>query len=142
MPLQLLKRFVVQTRWLIFFFFSVTLFKYFINLFYPFHRLSFPFLKGMQTRERAHHARCVFPFIKKKKKKMKKILIYLQLDYCGLYFIYLKYSRYGELTTVILCFYGVFLRYLIDEFPLHFTIKSAEWNAEIKQDVALFILFF
>ena len=29
----------------------------------------FSFFQGMQTRERAHFARSVFPFIKKKKKK-------------------------------------------------------------------------
>ena len=43
--------------------FFITVFRYFIFLFYSFHCLSL-FL-GMQTRERAHCARSVFPFIKK-----------------------------------------------------------------------------
>ena len=54
------------TRWHDFFF--ITLFRYFtIVLFFTLHFFSFS--QGMQTRERAHCARSVFPFIKKKKKK-------------------------------------------------------------------------
>ena len=44
--------------------FLLTLFRYFIKLIY-----YTSFFHGMQTRERAHCARSVFPFIKKKKKK-------------------------------------------------------------------------
>ena len=52
-------------------FFFITLFRYFtIVLFFTSHFFSFS--QGMQTRERAHCARSVFPFIKKKKKKKKK----------------------------------------------------------------------
>ena len=48
----------------------ITLFIYFtIVLFFILHFFSFS--QGMQTRERAHCARSVFPFIKKKKKKVK-----------------------------------------------------------------------
>ena len=52
--------------------FFITLFRYFtIVLFFTLHFFSFS--QGMQTRERAHCARSVFPFIKKKKiKKIKK----------------------------------------------------------------------
>ena len=51
------------TRWHDFF--SITLFRYFtIVLFFTLH---FSFSQGMQTRERVHCARSVFPFIKKKK---------------------------------------------------------------------------
>ena len=58
------------TRWHDFFFF-ITLFRYFtIVLFFTLHFFSFS--QGMQTRERAHCARSVFPFIKEKKKKKKK----------------------------------------------------------------------
>ena len=47
--------------------FFITLFRYFtIVLFFTLHFFSFS--QGMQTRERAHCARSVFPFIKKKKK--------------------------------------------------------------------------
>ena len=56
------------TRWHDFFFFFITLFRYFtIVLFFTLHFFSFS--QGMQTRERAHCARSVFPFIKKNKKK-------------------------------------------------------------------------
>ena len=52
------------TRWHDFFF--ITLFRYFtIVLLFTLHFFSFS--QGMQTRERAHCARSVFPFIKKKK---------------------------------------------------------------------------
>ena len=48
--------------------FFITLFRFFtIVLFFTLHFFSFS--QGMQTRERAHCARSVFPFIKKKKKK-------------------------------------------------------------------------
>ena len=48
--------------------FFITLFRYFtIVLFFTLHFFSFS--QGMQTRERAHCARSVFPFIRKKKKK-------------------------------------------------------------------------
>ena len=48
--------------------FFITLFRYFtIVLFFTLNFFSFS--QGMQTRERAHCARSVFPFIKKKKKK-------------------------------------------------------------------------
>ena len=48
--------------------FFITLLRYFtIVLFFTLHFFSFS--QGMQTRERAHCARSVFPFIKKKKKK-------------------------------------------------------------------------
>ena len=57
------------TRWHDFFF--ITSFRYFtIVLFFTLHFFSFS--HGMQTRERAHCARSVFPFIIKKKKKNKK----------------------------------------------------------------------
>ena len=50
--------------------FFITLFRYFtIVLFFTLHFFSYS--QGMQTRERAHCARSVFPFIKKKKKKKK-----------------------------------------------------------------------
>ena len=45
-------------------FFLLTRFRYFIKLFY-----YTSFFQGMQTRERAHCACSVFPFIKKRKKK-------------------------------------------------------------------------
>ena len=48
-------------------FFLLPLFRYFIKLFCTFHYISFS--QGMQTRERSHCARSVFPFIKKKRKK-------------------------------------------------------------------------
>ena len=57
------------TRWHDFF---LLLFLDILQLFYSLHYTSFPFLnfsQGMQTRERAHCARSVLPFIKKKKKK-------------------------------------------------------------------------
>ena len=54
--------------------FFITLFRYFtIVLFFTLHFFSFS--QGMQTRERAHCARSVFPFIKKKKKKKKSTCI-------------------------------------------------------------------
>ena len=57
------------TRWQDFFSFII-LFRYFkIVLFFTFHFFSFS--QGMQTRERAHCARSVFPFIKKKNLRMK-----------------------------------------------------------------------
>ena len=43
--------------------FFITVFEYSVNLFYSFRCLSFPFLKGMQTREGVHCALSVFPFI-------------------------------------------------------------------------------
>ena len=47
--------------------FFITVFRYFtIVLFFTLHFFSFS--QGLQTRERAHCARSVFPFIKKKKK--------------------------------------------------------------------------
>ena len=50
--------------------FFITLFRYFtIVSFFTLHFFSFS--QGMQTRERAHCACSVFPFIKKKKKKKK-----------------------------------------------------------------------
>ena len=49
--------------------FFITFFRYFtVVLFFTLHFFSFS--QGMQTRERAHCARSVFPFIKKKKKKI------------------------------------------------------------------------
>ena len=57
--------------------FFITLFKYFINSFYSFHCLSFPFLEGCRLRERAHCARSVFPFIKKKKTKKLKAFFFI-----------------------------------------------------------------
>ena len=54
--------------------FFITLFRYFtIVLFFTLHFFSFS--QGMQTRERAHCARSVFPFIKKKKEKKSAICI-------------------------------------------------------------------
>ena len=54
--------------------FFITLFRYFtIVLFCTLHFFSFS--QGMQTRERAHCARSVFPFIKKKKTLYKQIVI-------------------------------------------------------------------
>ena len=51
--------------------FFITLFRYFtIVLFFTLHFFSFS--QGMQTRERAHCARSVFPFIKEKKKNWSK----------------------------------------------------------------------
>ena len=48
---------------------------FFINSFQIFYKIVllhfFSFFQGMQTRERAHFARSVFPFIKKKKEKKK-----------------------------------------------------------------------
>ena len=54
------------TRWHDFFF--ITLFRYFIKIVLFFTLHFFSFSQGMQTRERAHCARSVFPFINKKKK--------------------------------------------------------------------------
>ena len=52
-------------------FFLITLFRYFIKLFYSFHYISFPFLKGCRL-EKGHIVPVLcFPFIKKKKKKKK-----------------------------------------------------------------------
>ena len=52
-------------------FFFITHFRYFtIVLFFTLHFFSFS--QGMQTRERAHCARSVFPFVKKKERKKKK----------------------------------------------------------------------
>ena len=52
--------------------FFITLFRYFtIVLFFTSHFFSFS--QGMQTRERAHCARSVFPVIKKKKKLLTPI---------------------------------------------------------------------
>ena len=57
--------------------FFITLFRYFtIVLFFTLHFFSFS--QGMQTRERAHCARSVFPFIKKKRKKKKNKTILIQ----------------------------------------------------------------
>ena len=51
--------------------FFITLFRYFtIVLFFTLHFFSFS--QGMQTRERAHCARSVFPFMKKKKNPGKR----------------------------------------------------------------------
>ena len=52
------------TRWHDFFF--ITLFRYFINLFHSFHYLSFPFLKGSDSRKGTLCPFCV-PIHKKKK---------------------------------------------------------------------------
>ena len=58
------------TRWHDFF---ITLFRYFtIVLFFTLHFFSFS--QGMQTRERAHCGRSVFPFIKKEKKKNPRLV--------------------------------------------------------------------
>ena len=46
-------------------FFFITLLRYFIKLFYSFSLPIFSFSQGMQTRERAHCACSVLPFIKK-----------------------------------------------------------------------------
>ena len=52
-------------------FFFITLFRYFtIVLFFALHFFSFS--RGMRTREGAHFARSVFPFIKEKKKKRER----------------------------------------------------------------------
>ena len=62
--------------------FFITLFRYFtIVLFFTLHFFSFS--QGMQTRERAHCARSVFPFIKKKKKKKKVSILSEQMVFCG-----------------------------------------------------------
>ena len=50
--------------------FLLTLFRYFIQLFY-----YTSFFQGMQTRERAHCARSVFPFIKNKKQKKQRVVL-------------------------------------------------------------------
>ena len=55
------------TRWHDFFYYSFYIF-YKMVLFFTLHFFSFS--QGMQTRERAHCACSVFPFIKKKKKKI------------------------------------------------------------------------
>ena len=54
-------------------FFFITFFRYFIKLFYSFHYISFPFLKGCRL-EKGHIVPVLFPFIKKKKKKKTKAL--------------------------------------------------------------------
>ena len=60
-------------------FFFITLFRYFtIVLFFTLHFFSFS--QGMQTRERAHCARSVFPFIKKKKKKKSELKPWRELE--------------------------------------------------------------
>ena len=71
--------------------FFITLFRYFtIVLFFTLHFFSFS--QGMQTRERAHCDRSVFPFIKKTKKK-KQIL-----GSIFFFLIYLEYAQ-GELGS-------------------------------------------
>ena len=54
-----------------------------IVLFFPLHFFSFS--QGMQTRERAHYAHSVFPFIKKEKKKK----LYIYIEYCIYIYIYI-----------------------------------------------------
>ena len=62
------------TRWHDFFFFFNTLFRYFINLFYSFHYIPFPFLNGCRLRNSRKGTLCPFsvPIHLKKKKKKKK----------------------------------------------------------------------
>ena len=63
--------------------FFITLFRYFaIVLFFTLHFFSFS--QGMQTLERAHCARSVFPFIKKKKKKINIVVYFVwnPISYC------------------------------------------------------------
>ena len=77
--------------------FFITLFRYFtIVLFFTLHFFSFS--QGMQTRERAHCARSVFPFIKKKKNVYIYIYIYK--------FIYLYYDMFIHVSYDT-CMYGV-----------------------------------
>ena len=62
--------------------FFITLFRYFtIVLFFTLHFFSFS--QGMQTQERAHCARSVFPFILKKKKKKKNKALLAKLPAYG-----------------------------------------------------------
>ena len=74
--------------------FFITLFRYFtIVLFFTLHLFSFS--QGMQTRERAHCARSVFPFIKKKKKK-KNVLRVRKHGWLGLVRQLQRMSRLGQ----------------------------------------------
>ena len=50
-------------------FFFLLLFLYILQLFYSLHYTSFPFLKGCRL-EKGHIVLVLFPFIKKKKKKI------------------------------------------------------------------------
>ena len=62
-------------RWHDFFFllhFLDVFYWLFLDILYNCFITLLSFFQGMQTRERAHCARSVFPFIKKKKKKKKK----------------------------------------------------------------------
>ena len=74
----------IGTRWHGFFLLPV--FRYFIKLFCTFHYNSFS--QGMQTRERSHCARSVFPFIKKREKKKgsltSSLLLPIQVLVCWL----------------------------------------------------------
>ena len=56
----------------------------------------------MQTRERAHCARSVFPFIKKKKKKKKEVFmdVYITIIY-SLYPSYNFYFMFSNLIILI-----------------------------------------
>ena len=75
--------------------FFITLFRYFtIVLFFTLHFFSFS--QGMQTRERAHCARSVFPFIKKKK----YIDIYFKLKITFLSVVFLLLETMTHLRDV------------------------------------------
>ena len=52
------------------FFFFITFFRYFIKLFYSFHYISFPFLKGCRL-EKGHIVPVVCSYSYERKKKQK-----------------------------------------------------------------------
>ena len=69
--------------------FFITLFRYFtIVLFFTLHFFSFS--QGMQTRERAHCARSVFPFIRKKKKKKIPPVMQRLMVPCDIFHTFIK----------------------------------------------------
>ena len=86
------------------FFFFYSLFIYLIKLFYSFHYISFPFLKGCRL-ERAHCARSVFSFIniKKKKKKKKKKSILRNIQVTWYFFKVNPVNRYCRFLTLTGC---------------------------------------
>ena len=64
----------------------ITRFRYFtIVLFFTLHFFSFS--QGMQTRERAHFARSVFPFIKKK--KLFSCIAFIVVNSCLFYIVFI-----------------------------------------------------
>ena len=67
----------------------------------------FSFFQGMQTRERAHFARSVFPFIKKKKLLYRQELAYTQehtyIKFNNLYINYQECARTNTHNLQVCC---------------------------------------